>query len=140
MVTAGRVTNAFGAVVYFPYFQIIWKGKSSRCHPHFNDKTKVSMHPCIHRDHAVKKTHTHETFMQFCKDFDWGLLEVKKQASLPLDMPSVLLVDNVSRHLNYDALVKIESPTRFNIHRVQGTHFYLLLGLPNGFHMLNSTK
>ena len=53
-------------------------------------------------------------------------------------MPSVLLVDNVSSHLNYDTLVKIESPTGFHIYHVPGTHIYLLLGLPNRSHMLNS--
>jgi hypothetical protein len=106
MVTGGPVSNASGAIVYF---QIIWKGKSNRCHPRFNNRTQHFMHPCIHHDHAVKKTQTHDTFMRFCKDLDCSLLEVKKQASLPLDMPSVLLVDNVSSHLNYDTLVKIES-------------------------------
>ena len=51
--------------------------------------------------------------MRFCKASDCSLLEVKKEASLPLGMPSVLLVDNVSGHSNYDALMKIESPTVF---------------------------
>ena len=112
MVTGGPVSNASGAIVYF---QIILKGKSNRCHPRFNDRTQQLMHPCIHHDHAVKKTQTHDTFMQFCKDLDCSLLEVKKEASLPLDMPSFLLVDNVSSHLNYDTLVKVQCPTGFLI-------------------------
>ena len=53
-------------------------------------------------------------------------------------MPSILLVDNVSSHLNYDTLVKIESPRGFHIYHVPGTHIYLLLGLPKRSHMLNS--
>ena len=79
-----------------------------------------------------------DTFMRLCKDLDCSLLEVKKQASLPLDMPSVLLVDNVSSQLNYDTLVKIKSPTGFHIYHVPGTHIYLLLGVPNRSHMLHS--
>ena len=81
MDTAGPVTNACGAVVYF---QIIWKGKSSRCYPRFNAKTKLFIHPCIRHDHAVKKTFFgHFTLTQGTAGFLCLLLHLVKAPPPP---------------------------------------------------------
>ena len=131
MVTGGPVTNELGEVVYF---QIIWKGTSERCHPRFSDRMKALMHPAIHHDHAAKKTQTHETFTRLLKELDAELQAVKQSSSLPLDLPSIMLIDNVSSHINFEELKKVACHAHFNIYHVPGTHIYLLLGLPNRSH------
>ena len=135
MVTGGPVTNELGKVVYF---QIIWKGTPERCHPHFSDRMKALMHRAIHHDHAAKKTQAHETFTRLLKELDAELQAVKQSSSLPLDVPSIMLIGNVSSHINYEELKKVACHAHFDIYHVPRTHIYLLLGLPNRSHMLNS--
>ena len=65
----------------------------------------------------------------------------KESSSLPLDLPSILLIDNVSSHKNYKHLKKVACHPQFDICHVldvSGTHIYLLLGLANRSHIPNS--
>ena len=72
------------------------------------------------------------------KELDGRLAQVKAEYDLPPDSPGVLLIDNVSSHINKEVLRSIKSPTGFTIYHVVGTHVYLLMGLPNRSHCLNS--
>ena len=106
MVTGFPVTSGDGETVLF---QILWEGKTERTHRRLTGKTQALMRPAIYHDHAFQKTQTHATFERFMKELDGRLAKVKAEYNLPPDRPVVLLIDNVSSHVNKEELCSIKS-------------------------------
>ena len=81
-VTRTPVTNMAGQVILF---QILWKGKSARCHAKISGALCPHISKVIVQDHARCKTQTRATFEALCKHIIEKCTEILRSEGLPLD-------------------------------------------------------
>lgn len=79
-------------------FQIIWKGKTTQCHP----RRQATWDGRIFSDNAVKKVQTSLSFGRLLKKVSDNLDEKRRQLELPPGYPAIIIVDNAPSHSGGD--------------------------------------
>lgn len=90
--TATPVVARDGTLVAF---QIIWKGKTTQCHPrrmqHWDKR--------IFLDHAPKKMQTSRSFDRLLDFLSTRLKDYRRTVGLPDNFPCIVVVDNAPAHV-----------------------------------------
>mmetsp|Transcript_89511 Transcript_89511/g.155014 ORF Transcript_89511/g.155014 Transcript_89511/m.155014 type:complete len:84 (-) Transcript_89511:309-560(-) len=66
------------------------------------------------------RRHKPITFQHLTQELEKRLSLMKQEINLHADSPAVLLIDNVSSHIDKTTLVSVDSPTGFTIYHVAG--------------------
>ena len=109
-----------------PFIQIIWRGKTDRCHG-------VTADERLKQTHTEHKMQTRLTFLALLKDIGEQAGVCCQAMNLLPNQAWLVLVDNVSSHLG-DAM-KMVGPHLAAVPSISGCHLWL--GRPNRSHICN---
>ncbi len=123
-ITATPVTARTGEVVQL---QLLWRGKSTLCHPRGQEP-----HAVIYHDHTEKKMQNTGSFVTLLKRTAAALVAHRQRHALHADTPAILVVDNVSSHnpTVMEEVGGIHKSSRLYKAR-DCNQLYLFFGLPN---------